>query len=87
MCCLKFSKRLVPFAITFVVGLFAASIFYCFTSPGKVDYNSVESNYRYKTTHCFGEKKHRKHRKNLSNEEIIYLVPAPNEANAEPSAK
>lgn len=36
MCCLKFSKNIVPFVITFVLGIFIVGIFSYFTSSNKV---------------------------------------------------
>ncbi len=36
MCCLKFSKNIAPFAITFILGIFIAGLFNCFTGSNKV---------------------------------------------------
>lgn len=42
MCCIKFSKGIVPFAITFVIGLFVAGLFYSVGS--KTSSNEMRNN-------------------------------------------
>lgn len=54
MCCNSqgFLKKIVPFAITFAIGIFLASIFYSFTSVNKGDAESYEKHSHHKKTHC-----------------------------------
>ncbi len=53
MCCSQgFLKKVVPFAITFALGLFVASIFLPFTSVNKNDFEGFGKSSNHKRTHC-----------------------------------
>lgn len=78
MCCsMEMLKRIVPFVITFALGLFVASIFYGFTSGNSAksyQFNSVEKSSKHSRTHCFGE---RKAMREDFEEDVIFLIPPP----------
>lgn len=78
MCCLEFSKRIVPFAITFILGLFVASIFYSFTSANRSNVHRFEN----RTNESYHSKKkcmydREMNTENEFEEDIIFLVPPP----------
>jgi hypothetical protein len=80
MCCLEFSKKIIPFAITFALGLFVAGIFNSFFATNKVaDYrfeSRTNSTNHHRRTECMYEKQMRT-KDNFDDEDVIFLVPAP----------
>ena len=76
MCCsFETVKRVVPFAITFALGLFVASAFYSFAAPTKVKDSRllrVEKVPKHKTKKC--DDKKRIKIENEVEEEIIFLI-------------
>lgn len=74
MCCKGFYQRLVPFAITFALGILAASIVYSFLPTTSVRSTSFEKSSKHKRTDCgFGGM-----RKHHELEDVTFIeVPPP----------
>lgn len=78
MCCLEFSKKIVPFAITFALGLFVAGIFNSFFASNKVvDYRfeSTSKSSHHSKSKCRYDRS--QEAANVIEDDVIFLVPAP----------
>jgi hypothetical protein len=71
MCCQGFYKKVIPFAVTFILGIFAAGIFYYAFAPVKIKSSeSFDKPTVYKKSDCRYERM-RMHRE--IEEEVIFL--------------
>ncbi len=68
MCCKNSIKKIIPFLITFFIGIFVASFFYSLTNSSSADNYRFEKTTKYTRTSC-GFQKMKKHH------DIIELVP------------
>lgn len=61
MCCLRFSKTIFPFAVTFILGIALVSVFNCFTSAKTKQVTKVNKTKTYikfkSDVHCKFDKK------------------------------
>jgi hypothetical protein len=77
MCSLEFFKRIVPFAITFGLGIFIAGAFYSLTSPHKSKSshspNAVKT-YKHNKTKCNYDKMRFEENIDINIEEDVILI-------------
>lgn len=55
MCCIDFTKKIIPFAITFTIGIFVAGFFYSLTGSNSANENhfdTSEKQINHNRTHC-----------------------------------
>ncbi len=61
MCCKNSTGKIIPFLITFAIGIFAASLFYGWTSSNSVNGNRLEKGTNHTRTSCGFEMMKRHH--------------------------
>ncbi len=61
MCCKNSTGKIIPFLITFAIGIFAASLFYGWTSSTSVNDNRLEKGTNHTRTSCGFEMMKRHH--------------------------
>lgn len=68
MCCKNSTGKIIPFLITFAIGIFAAGLFYGWTNSNSVNKNRLEKGTNHTRTSCGFERMKRHH-------DIMELVP------------
>lgn len=73
MCCIDFTKKIIPFVVTFTIGIFVASFFYSLTnwnSRSEFHFDPFVKESKYKRTSCGFERRVKKQH------DIMEMVPA-----------
>lgn len=75
MCCMNFKKNIIPFFITFSIGILAAGFVYSLigsSSANNSQSETFEKNYKYQPTSCWSERRTERHHE----VDVLEMVPA-----------
>lgn len=76
MCCKNSTKKIIPFLITFFIGIFLASFFYSSTNSTLINNNRLEKETNYTRTSC-GFEKMKRHYDIMDEVPAVPVAPPP----------